>query len=148
MDYICYALAMIEISKACASCGVIMSVCNSLYDFPVYKYGTEEQKQKFLRPVASGEALGCYGLTEAGAGSDPAKMLTTAVPNGDEWVINGTKRFITKRKRRKVLRSGCNYGQVRRIQGHKFLHCRFREYARFSRWQSRGKAWNQRLRDC
>ncbi|MGC9194260.1 MAG: acyl-CoA dehydrogenase [Syntrophobacteraceae bacterium] len=95
MDYICYALAVIEISKACASCGVIMSVCNSLYDFPVYAYGTEEQKQKFLRPVASGEALGCYGLTEAGAGSDPAKMLTTAVKQGDEWIINGTKRFIT-----------------------------------------------------
>lgn len=95
MDYVCYALAMIEISKACGSCGVIMSVCNSLYNFPVYKYGTEEQKQKYLRPVASGEVLGCYGLTEAGAGSDPAKMLTTAVPDGKEWVINGTKRFIT-----------------------------------------------------
>ena len=79
MDYVCYALSLIEISKACASCGVIMSVCNSLYGFPVYAYGTEEQKQKYLRPVASGEALGCYGLTEAGAGSDPAKMLTTAV---------------------------------------------------------------------
>ncbi len=95
MDYISYALSMIEISKACASCGVIMSVCNSLYNFPVYAYGTEEQKQKFLRPVASGEVLGCYGLTEAGAGSDPAKMLTTAVLDGDEWIINGTKRFIT-----------------------------------------------------
>ncbi len=95
MDYVCYALAMIEISKACASCGVIMSVCNSLYNFPVYAYGSEEQKQKYLRPVASGKALGCYGLTEAGAGSDPAKMLTTAVLKGDEWVINGTKRFIT-----------------------------------------------------
>ncbi len=95
MDYVCYALAMIEISKACASCGVIMSVCNSLYNFPIYAYGTEEQKQKYLRPVASGEMLGCYGLTEAGAGSDPAKMLTTAVLKGDEWVINGTKRFIT-----------------------------------------------------
>ena len=95
MDYISYAVAMIEISKACASCGVIMSVCNSLYNFPVYKYGTEEQKQKFLPPVASGQALGCYGLTEAGAGSDPARMLTTAVLKGDEWVINGTKRFIT-----------------------------------------------------
>ena len=95
MDYICYALSLIEISKACASCGVIMSVCNSLYGFPVYAYGTEEQKQKYLRPVAGGEALGCYGLTEAGAGSDPAKMLTTAVLKGDEWVINGTKRFIT-----------------------------------------------------
>jgi alkylation response protein AidB-like acyl-CoA dehydrogenase len=95
MDYVCYALAMIEISKACASCGVIMSVCNSLYNFPVYAYGTEEQKQKYLRPVASGKALGCYGLTEAGAGSDPSKMLTTAVLKGDQWVINGTKRFIT-----------------------------------------------------
>ena len=95
MDYICYALAMIEISKACASCGVIMSVCNSLYNFPVYKYGTEEQKKKYLTPVASGQALGCYGLTEAGAGSDPAKMLTTAVLDGDEWVINGSKKFIT-----------------------------------------------------
>jgi alkylation response protein AidB-like acyl-CoA dehydrogenase len=95
MDYVCYVLSMIEISKACASCGVIMSVCNSLYNFPVYAYGTEEQKQKYLRPVASGEALGCYGLTEAGAGSDPAKMSTTAVLDGDEWVINGTKKFIT-----------------------------------------------------
>ncbi len=95
MDYICYALALIEISKACASCGVIMSVCNSLYNFPVYAYGTEEQKQKYLTPVASGKSLGCYGLTEPGAGSDPAKMLTTAVMKGNEWIINGTKCFIT-----------------------------------------------------
>ncbi|WP_448383277.1 acyl-CoA dehydrogenase [Desulfosoma sp.] len=95
MDYICYVLAMIEISKACASCGVIMSVCNSLYNFPVYTYGTEEQKQQFLTPVASGEYLGCYGLTEAGAGSDPARMRTTAVLDGNEWVINGEKKFIT-----------------------------------------------------
>jgi alkylation response protein AidB-like acyl-CoA dehydrogenase len=95
MDYICYALALIEISKACASCGVIMSVCNSLYNFPVYTYGTEEQKKKYLTPVASGKELGCYGLTEPGAGSDPAKMLTTAVLKGNEWVINGTKCFIT-----------------------------------------------------
>jgi alkylation response protein AidB-like acyl-CoA dehydrogenase len=95
MDYICYALALTEISKACASCGVIMSVCNSLYNFPVYTYGTEEQKKKYLTPVASGKELGCYGLTEPGAGSDPAKMLTTAVLKGNEWVINGTKCFIT-----------------------------------------------------
>lgn len=95
MDYICYVLAMIEISKACASCGVIMSVCNSLYNFPVYTYGTEEQKQQFLTPVASGQYLGCYGLTEAGAGSDPARMRTTAVLDGNEWVINGEKKFIT-----------------------------------------------------
>ncbi len=95
MDYVSYVLALIEISKACASCGVIMSVCNSLYNFPVYAFGTEEQKKKYLTPVASGEALGCYGLTEAGAGSDPARMRTTAVLDGDEWVINGVKKFIT-----------------------------------------------------
>jgi len=95
MDYISYVLSMIEISKACASCGVIMSVCNSLYDFPVSHYGTEEQKLRYLTPVAGGAALGCYGLTEAGAGSDPAKMRTTAVLDGNEWVINGVKKFIT-----------------------------------------------------
>ncbi|MCK8602251.1 acyl-CoA dehydrogenase [Desulfoferrobacter suflitae] len=95
MDYICYVLSMIEISKACASCGVIMSVCNSLYNFPVYAYGTEEQKHKYLQPVASGQAIGCYGLTESGAGSDPAKMRTMAVLEGDQWVINGEKKFIT-----------------------------------------------------
>jgi alkylation response protein AidB-like acyl-CoA dehydrogenase len=95
MDYVSYALAMIEISKACASCGVIMSVCNSLYNFPVYTYGTEEQKQKYLVPVASGKVLGCYGLTEAGAGSDPAAMRTTAEDGGDVWILNGVKKFIT-----------------------------------------------------
>ncbi len=95
MDYISYVLAVIEISRGCASCGVIMSVCNSLYNFPIYRYGTEEQKQRFLRPVASGEALGCYGLTEAGAGSDPAAMGSTAVLDGDQWVLNGVKKFIT-----------------------------------------------------
>lgn len=95
MDYVSYVLAMIEISKACASCGVIMSVCNSLYNFPVYAFGTEEQKKKYLTPVASGKSLGCYGLTEAGAGSDPAKMRTTAVLDGNEWVLNGEKKFIT-----------------------------------------------------
>ncbi len=95
MDYVSYVVALIEISKACASCGVIMSVCNSLYNFPVYAFGTEEQKKKYLTPVASGEALGCYGLTEAGAGSDPARMRTTAVLDGNEWVLNGVKKFIT-----------------------------------------------------
>ncbi|OQY42887.1 MAG: acyl-CoA dehydrogenase [Desulfobacteraceae bacterium 4572_87] len=95
MDYVSYVLALIEISKGCASTGVIMSVNNSLYCFPVYAYGTEDQKMKYLKPCASGEYLGCYGLTEAGAGSDPAGMLTTAVKDGDEWIINGEKKFIT-----------------------------------------------------
>ncbi len=95
MDNLSYSLALIEISRGCASCGVIMSVCNSLYCFPVMAFGTEEQKKKYLTPVASGQYLGCYGLTEAGAGSDPAAMLTTAVDDGDSWIINGEKKFIT-----------------------------------------------------
>jgi alkylation response protein AidB-like acyl-CoA dehydrogenase len=95
MDYVSYVISLIEISKACASTGVIMSVNNSLYCFPVYAYGTEEQKKKYLYPCASGEKLGCYGLTEAGAGSDPASMRTTAVRDGDGWILNGEKKFIT-----------------------------------------------------
>jgi alkylation response protein AidB-like acyl-CoA dehydrogenase len=95
MDNVSYVLALIEVSKACASTGVIMSVNNSLYCFPVMAYGTEEQKKKYLYPCASGEKIGCYGLTEAGAGSDPASMRTVAVRDGDGWVLNGEKKFIT-----------------------------------------------------
>jgi alkylation response protein AidB-like acyl-CoA dehydrogenase len=95
MDNVSYVLALIEVSKACASTGVIMSVNNSLYCFPVMAYGTEEQKKKYLYPCASGEKIGCYGLTEAGAGSDPASMRTMAVKDGDGWILNGEKKFIT-----------------------------------------------------
>ena len=95
MDNVSYALALMEVSKGCASTGAIMSVNNSLYCFPVMAYGTHEQKMKYLTPCASGEKIGCYGLTEANAGSDPASMRTTAVKDGDEWVINGEKKFIT-----------------------------------------------------
>ncbi|MBU0513843.1 MAG: acyl-CoA dehydrogenase family protein [Proteobacteria bacterium] len=95
MDNLAYVLALSEISRGCASTGVIMSVNNSLYCFPVMKYGTEDQKKKYLTPVAGGASCGCYGLTEAGAGSDPAGMKTTAVLDGDEWVLNGEKKFIT-----------------------------------------------------
>ncbi len=95
MDNVSYVLSLIEVSKACASTGVIMSVNNSLYCFPVMAYGTEAQKRKYLYPCASGEKIGCYGLTEADAGSDPASMRTTAVKDGDGWVLNGEKKFIT-----------------------------------------------------
>jgi len=95
MDYVSYVLALSEISRGDASVGVIMSVNNSLYCFPIQTFGSEEQKQAFLRPVASGAKIGCYGLTEAGAGSDPASLRTTAVLDGNEWVINGEKKFIT-----------------------------------------------------
>jgi len=95
MDYISYVVGLSEISRGDASVGVIMSVNNSLYCFPVMTFGTEEQKEAFLTPVASGQVCGCYGLTEAGAGSDPGSMRTTAVLDGDQWVLNGEKKFIT-----------------------------------------------------
>ncbi len=95
MDYLAYALILIEISRGCASTGVIMSVNNSLYGFPVKTFGSEEQKIKFLTPVASGVSHGCYGLTEANAGSDAAGMKSTAVLDGDCWILNGEKKFIT-----------------------------------------------------
>jgi alkylation response protein AidB-like acyl-CoA dehydrogenase len=95
MDNVSYVLALIEVSKGCASTGVIMSVNNSLYCYPVMAYGTHEQKTAYLAPATTGDQLGCYGLTEAGAGSDPAAIRTTAVREGDGWVINGEKKFIT-----------------------------------------------------
>jgi butyryl-CoA dehydrogenase len=95
MDNICYVIAMEEIARACASSAVIMSVNNSLVCDPILKFGTEEQKKKFLVPLASGKKLGCFGLTEPGAGSDAGSQKTTAVRSGDHYVINGTKNFIT-----------------------------------------------------
>jgi butyryl-CoA dehydrogenase len=95
MDALAYALAMEEISAGCASSGVIMSVNNSLYCDPLLKFGTEEQKMKWLAPFASGERLGCFGLSEPGNGSDAAAASTTARLVGDEWVLTGTKAWIT-----------------------------------------------------
>ena len=95
LDNVAYALAMEEISRGCASTGVIMSVNNSLYCDPVLKFGTDEQKKEHLVPYARGEKLGCFGLTEPEAGSDAAAQKTTAVRKGDEYVINGSKNWIT-----------------------------------------------------
>jgi alkylation response protein AidB-like acyl-CoA dehydrogenase len=97
MDALSYVLAMIEISKACASHGVIMSVNNSLVCHGIYLFGTARQKEAFLVPLASGERLGAYSLTEPQAGSDPANMRCTAVydPATDEYVIDGTKAWVT-----------------------------------------------------
>lgn len=95
MDNVAYALAIEEISRGCASVGVTVSVNNSLYCDPVLKYGTDAQKERFLRPFARGEKLGCFGLTEPQAGSDAAEQRTTAVRKGDTYVINGTKNWIT-----------------------------------------------------
>jgi butyryl-CoA dehydrogenase len=95
MDTISYCLVIEEISRVCATSGVILSVNNSLVCDPLLKFGSEEQKQKFLRPLAAGEKLGCFALTEPGAGSDPAGMLSTARLDGDDYVLNGNKIFIT-----------------------------------------------------
>lgn len=95
LDPLAYAIAMEEISAGCASTGVIMSVNNSLYCDPLLKFGTEEQKQRWLAPFASGQKLGCFGLSEPGNGSDAAAASTTARLEGDEWVLNGTKAWIT-----------------------------------------------------
>ncbi|MBN2233161.1 MAG: acyl-CoA dehydrogenase [Deltaproteobacteria bacterium] len=95
MSNICYAIAIEEISRHCASTGIIMSVNNSLACEPIKLFGTEAQKKKYLADMASGRKLGCLGLTESNAGSDAANVQTTAVLDGDEWVINGRKIFIT-----------------------------------------------------
>jgi butyryl-CoA dehydrogenase len=94
-DYISYAIAVEELSRVCASTGVTLSAHLSLCANPIYMFGTEEQKQKYLLPLAEGSMLGAFGLTEASAGSDAGGTKTTAVLDGDGWVINGSKIFIT-----------------------------------------------------
>jgi butyryl-CoA dehydrogenase len=95
MDTVAYALVIEEISRVCASSGVILSVNNSLVSDPILKYGSEEQKQEFLTPLASGRKLGCFALTEPGAGSDAGALRSTARRDGDSYVLNGNKVFIT-----------------------------------------------------
>lgn len=95
LDTLSYVLALEEISWACASTAVTMSVNNSLFCGPVQKFGTEEQKQEFLVPCATGKALGAYCLSEPGTGSDAANQQTTALLSGNDYVLNGTKNFIT-----------------------------------------------------
>jgi butyryl-CoA dehydrogenase len=95
MDTVSYALAVEEISRACASTGVIMSVNNSLVCDPLLRFGSEPQKRTWLVPLAAGKQLGCFALSEPDAGSDAAGLKTTARRQGDGWVLDGTKNFIT-----------------------------------------------------
>jgi butyryl-CoA dehydrogenase len=95
MDTVCYAIATEEISRACASSGITLASHISLGVNPIYLFGTEEQKQKYLPILCSGKELGSFGLTEPNAGSDAAGTETTALRNNGFWVINGTKMFIT-----------------------------------------------------
>lgn len=94
-DYLSYVIAVEELSRVDASVGVTLSAHVSLASWPIYKFGTEEQKQKFLRPLAEGKKIGAYCLTEPGSGSDSAGMRTTAVRDGDHYILNGSKIFIT-----------------------------------------------------
>ncbi|BCL60524.1 acyl-CoA dehydrogenase [Desulfomarina profundi] len=94
-DYISYSIAVEELSRVDASTGVTLSAHLSLAANPIYLFGSEEQKQTFLVPMASGEKMGAFGLTEPSAGSDAGGTKTTAVKKGDKWILNGTKIFIT-----------------------------------------------------
>lgn len=94
-DYISYAIAVEELSRVCASTGVTLSAHLSLGSNPIYLFGDDNQKQQFLAPLATGEKMGAFGLTETSAGSDAGGTKTTAVRDGDEWILNGAKIFIT-----------------------------------------------------
>jgi butyryl-CoA dehydrogenase len=94
-DHVAYSIVIEEISRCCASTGVILSVQNSLYCDPIHRFGSEEQKKKFLLPFARGEKIGCYALTEPQAGSNAAALQTKAVKREEKYVINGTKAWIT-----------------------------------------------------
>ncbi|MGA9290604.1 MAG: acyl-CoA dehydrogenase [Anaerobacillus sp.] len=94
-DYLSYVIAVEELSRVCASTGVTLSAHTSLAGWPLNAFGTEEQKQKFLRPMAEGKLMGAYGLTEPGSGSDAGGMKTTAKRDGDDYILNGSKIFIT-----------------------------------------------------
>ena len=97
-DPLTYTMCVEELSKVCGTTGVIVSAHTSLCCDPIQTYGTEEQKQKYLIPLAKGEKLGAFGLTEPGAGTDAQGQQTKAVLDGDEWVLNGSKCFITNGK--------------------------------------------------
>lgn len=94
-DYLSYIIAVEELSRVCASTGVTLSAHVSLASWPIFKYGNEEQKQTFLRRLAEGSSLGAYALSEPGAGSDVASMKMTAKEDGDDYILNGSKVWIT-----------------------------------------------------
>lgn len=95
LDTLSYVLALEEISAACASTAVTMSVNNSLYCGPIVKFGNDAQKERYVTPFASGQKLGAYAISEPGTGSDAANQQTTAILKGDKWILNGRKNFIT-----------------------------------------------------
>lgn len=102
-DTISYVLALAEVAYACASTAVVMSVHNSIVCESILRYGTDDQKEKYLKPMATGEMIGAFALTEPNAGSDPVRQTTRAVFDGDSYVLNGTKRFTTTGKNAGII---------------------------------------------
>ena len=102
-DTISYVLALAEVAYACASTAVVMSVHNSIVCESILRYGTDDQKEKYLKRMATGEMIGAFALTEPNAGSDPARQTTKAVFEGDSYVLNGTKRFTTTGKNAGII---------------------------------------------
>ena len=94
-DGLSFAIVVEELSRACASTGVIVSTHTALGTHPIFQWGTEEQKKKYMVPLAKGEVLGAFCLTEAAAGTDASAVQTTAVLHGDKYILNGSKLFIT-----------------------------------------------------
>ena len=94
-DYLCYILAVEELSKKCGTTGVVLSAHTSLGTWPIVQFGTPEQKEKYLPDLCTGKKLAAFGLTEPNAGTDAAGQQTTAVKDGDDYILNGTKIFIT-----------------------------------------------------
>src|SRR5690606_13799772 len=117
LDVLSYVLALEEISYADASVGVIMSVQNSLAGWPILAFGTEEQKHRYLTPLATGEKVGCYALTEPEAGSDAGAQRTRAVQQGDRYVLDGSKVWITNGPQADICVTYANLGVDARHRG-------------------------------
>jgi len=116
-DSISYVLALSEVAYACASTAVVMSVHNSIVCESILNFGSEEQKQKYLKPMARGEMLGAFALTEPNAGSDPARQTTKAVRDGDDYILNGTKRFTTTGKNADIIIVTAKTDEAQRHKG-------------------------------
>ncbi len=116
-DTVSYVLALSEVAYSCASTAVVMSVQNSIVCESIYRFGTEDQKEKFLKPLAGGRIIGAFALTEPEAGSDPVRQATTAVRDGDSYILNGTKRFITSGENSKVVVVTAKTDEAKRHKG-------------------------------
>lgn len=116
-DTVSYVLALSEIAYSCASTAVVMSVQNSIICESIYRFGTDEQKERFLKPLAKGKVLGAFALTEPNAGSDPVRQSTKAVLDGDYYIINGTKRFITTGKNADTIIVTAKTDEAKRHKG-------------------------------